>query len=250
MIADQVGKAASAPPRSLLVAASADGPDFRPLSKLHVLAVIGRRSLPSLIEATLFPAVLFYVCLVHFGPGVAMIAALSWSYGAIARRVLSGKPVPAVLVLAVLGLTTRTIFGVMSGTFIYFLQPVVTTLALSVVFLASLWIGRPIIGRLAHDFCPLSPEIASLPSIERLFAVLTVLWAGVHLVSAARDVRAPRQRVDTDVRLVEDVREPRDHHERDRAHRVVGDPHRSDREPGVRHRLRRRRAGDRRRRGR
>jgi hypothetical protein len=185
VIADQAGKAASSSPRSLLVAASADGPDVRPLSKLHVLAVIGRRSLPSLIEATLFPAVLFYVCLVHFGPGVAMIAALSWSYGAIARRVLSGKPVPAILKLAVLGLTVRTIFGVMSGTFIYFLQPVVTTLALSVAFLASLWIGRPIIGRLAHDFCPLSPEIASLPSIERLFAVLTVLWAGVHLVSAA-----------------------------------------------------------------
>ena len=73
----------------------------------------------------------------------------------------------------------------MSGTFIYFLQPVVTTLALAVVFLGSLLFGRPIIGRLASDFCPLSPEIANRPAILRLFWGLTLLWAGVHVLTAA-----------------------------------------------------------------
>ena len=67
------------------------------LSKLRVFAVIGRRSLPSLIEATLSPALLFYVCLVHIGPGVAMIAALSWSYGAVVRRMVFDGRVPAIL---------------------------------------------------------------------------------------------------------------------------------------------------------
>jgi hypothetical protein len=172
--------------QSLLVDASdADGHDEGHLSRMHVLAVIGRRSLPSLIEATVIPALLFYVCLVHIGPGVAMIAALSWSYGAVVRRMMFDGRVPAILWLAVLGLTVRTLLGVMSGTFIYFLQPVMTTIALAAAFVASLWVGQPIIGRLAHDFCPLSPDIASRPSIKLLFSKLTLLWAGVHLLSAA-----------------------------------------------------------------
>jgi uncharacterized protein DUF3159 len=156
----------------------------RRLSRLHVLTIIGRRSLPSLVEATLFPAVLFYVCLVHFGDGVAMIAALSWSYGAVVRRLLFGRHVPAILTLAVLGLTVRTLLGLTTGTFVYFVQPIMTTLALAAAFLVSVCIGRPLIARLAHDFCPLSPEITSRSSIKQLFSRLTWLWAGVHLVSA------------------------------------------------------------------
>jgi hypothetical protein len=170
---------------SMLVDASGSHPRESGISRLRVLAVIGRRSLPSLIEATVFPAVLFYLCLVHIGPAVAMIAALSWSYGAVMRRLVFDGRVPAILFLATLGLTVRTVLGFASGTFVYFLQPVMTTLALAAVFLGSLCIGRPIIGKLAHDFCPLSPDIACRPSIKRLFGKLTLLWAGVHLLSAA-----------------------------------------------------------------
>jgi uncharacterized membrane protein len=154
------------------------------LSKAHVIAAVARRSLPSVVEATVVPAAIFYLGLVNFGPTVGMVGALSWSYGAIARRVVFQRRVPALLGLATLGLTARTAIGVTSGTFIYLLQPIVTTLVLAAVFFASLCVGRPIIGRLAHDFCPLSPEIASRPSIKRLFSRLTLLWASVHLVSA------------------------------------------------------------------
>jgi phospholipid/cholesterol/gamma-HCH transport system permease protein len=60
-----------------------------------------------------------------------------------------------------------------------------TTVALAVVFLGSVVIGRPVIARLAHDFCPLAPEVAARPAVLRLFGGLTVLWAGVHIVTAA-----------------------------------------------------------------
>jgi hypothetical protein len=168
----------------MLVAVSDDHPSSH-LSKLHVLAVLARRSLPSLLEATVIPALLFYVCLVHIGATAAMLVVLSWSYGAVLRRLLSGRRIPAILILAVLGLTVRTLLGVMSGPFIYFVQPIVTTLALAAVFFGSLLVGRPIIGHLASDFCPLTPEIASRPAIVRLFTGLTLLWAGVHLLTAA-----------------------------------------------------------------
>lgn len=169
----------------MLVAATPTDEPNAYLSKPRVLAVLARRSLPSLLEATVIPAILFYVFLVNVGPGAAMLAVLSWSYGAVVRRLVSGRKIPTILFLAVLGLTVRTIFGIMSGTFIYFLQPVVTTLALALVFLGSLFFGRPIIGRLAKDFCPLTPEIANRPAVLRLFTGLTVLWAGVHLLTAA-----------------------------------------------------------------
>src|SRR5689334_15372575 len=74
----------------LLVAAEPgeDGSARPPLSKLHVLAVLGRRSLPRLIEATVVPGVLFYLFLITIGPTAAMLAALAWSYSAVARHLV------------------------------------------------------------------------------------------------------------------------------------------------------------------
>jgi hypothetical protein len=97
-----------------------------------------------------------------------------------------GTPVPAILLLATLGLTVRTLIGLVSGSmFAYFAQPVATTVALAAVFLGSVLIGRPVITRLAHDFCPIADEVADRPAVAQLFAGLTLLWAGVHLLTAA-----------------------------------------------------------------
>ena len=69
--------------------------------------------------------------------------------------------------------------------FFYFLQPLATTVALGFVFLGSVLVGRPLISRLAHDFCPIAPEVLLRPAVVELFVGLTVLWAGVHLLTAA-----------------------------------------------------------------
>jgi intracellular septation protein A len=169
----------------MLVAAPDDKDAPRaPISKRHVLRTVGRRSLPTLIEATLIPSVLFYVFLVTIGAPAAMLAALTWSWGTLLRRFVSGQRIPGVLQLAIVGLTMRTIIGLMSGTFLYFLQPIATAVALSLVFLGSLCFGRPMIARMASDFCPLDPDIASRAGITKLFSGLTLLWAGVHFLSA------------------------------------------------------------------
>jgi hypothetical protein len=155
------------------------------LSKVRILQAVGRRSLPSLIEATVIPAVLFYVFFTTLGPTAAMLGVLAWSYGAVVRRLAFGHDVPGILQLAVIGLTVRTVVGVLSGTFMYFLQPIATTVALALVFFGSLFFSKPMIARMASDFCPLSPEIAGRPGVVRLFSGLTLFWAGVHLLSAA-----------------------------------------------------------------
>lgn len=164
------------------------GPDRLPreLSKLSVFVAVVRRCGPHLIEATIIPALLFYGCLLVAGLSVAILAAVSWSYGAVGRRMVRRQPVPPILVLAVIGITVRTVVALMSGSsFVYFLQPILGTVAMGGVFLISIGIGRPLIGRLACEFWPLTPEVAARPSVLRLFRRLTLLWAAVNLVTAA-----------------------------------------------------------------
>ena len=139
-----------------------------------------------MLEATLAPALLFYVVALVVGGGAAMTAVLVWTYGAVLRRVVNGKAVPTVLILATTGLTVRTVVGLLSGSmFAYFLQPVATTLTLAAVFFASALIGRPLVARMAHDFVPLHVEVSGRPEVVRLFANLTFLWAAAHLLNAA-----------------------------------------------------------------
>jgi hypothetical protein len=155
------------------------------LPRRHVLTAVARRGLPGIIEASLVPSAIFLIVTGSLGATTAMIAVLVWGYSTILRRILRGKEVPSVLVLAMFGLTVKTLVGVVSGsTTAYFLQPVATTVAVGAVFFASVLVGRPLIARIAHDFCPISPEVASRPSVVRLFAGLTVLWATVQLVNA------------------------------------------------------------------
>jgi intracellular septation protein A len=151
-----------------------------------LLVAVARRGLPNLIEATVIPAVMFFVLVKTINVPTAMAAVLIWAYAAILRRVARGTKIPAILLLATLGLTVRTVVGLASGsTFAYFIQPIATTVALAAVFLGSVAIGRPVIARLAHDFCPLAPDVADRPAVLRLFGGLTLLWALVHIVTAA-----------------------------------------------------------------
>jgi hypothetical protein len=163
-------------------AASAVAPE---MSKLSVLVAVVRRCGPHLIEATLIPTALFYGCLMLTGVGIALVTALLWTYSAMARRLLCHQAVPPILVLGVIGITVRTLVALASGsTFIYFVQPILGTLATAGVFLGSILIGRPLIGRLALEFWPVPPDVASRPAVLRLFRRLTFLWAGVNLATA------------------------------------------------------------------
>jgi hypothetical protein len=165
------------------VAGETGGPEF---SKPAILGAVARKGLPNLIEATIIPAILFYVLVVAVGDMVAIVAAMAWGCVAVLRRLAFHQPIPSILLLGTLGLFIRTVVGLLSGSmFAYFLQPLATTVALAGVFFGSVLIGRPVIGRLAHDFCPIAPEVATRPAVAQLFAGLTFLWAGVHLLTAA-----------------------------------------------------------------
>ena len=155
-------------------------------SKVSVVKAVGRRMVPYLIEATLIPTALFYVVFITFELKWAIVAALGWTYAALGRRIVTGRPIPGLLVLATLGISVRTVIYLLSGNdFVYFLQPIMRTVATAVAFALSVCVDRPLIARFAADFCPLTPDVQVRPAIVRLFRRLTYLWAAVNAIAAA-----------------------------------------------------------------
>jgi len=150
------------------------------------LRALARHALPNLVEASLVPLAVFYGALWLVGVWGGLFAALAWSYTAIARRLVTGRPVPGLLVLGVVGITARTIVAALSGSvFVYFLQPTLTTVLIAGIFLVSVPAGRPLAERLAGDFCPLPAAFVGSPPVRRFFARITLLWAFVQLTNAA-----------------------------------------------------------------
>jgi hypothetical protein len=80
-------------------------------------------------------------------------------------------------VLSVVLVTARTVVAYATGSaFLYFVQPTASTFLVAVLFLVTAVARRPIIERLARDFCPLDPEMFSQPFVRRFFLRLSLLW--------------------------------------------------------------------------
>jgi uncharacterized membrane protein len=154
---------------------------------LPSLLGVARHSMPRVFEATLVPTALLYSSVKILGsvwPGA--IAALIWAVLIIFGRALRSQRVPGILVLAAIGLAIRTAVAMASeSTFIYFLQPIITSMVVAAIYLGTLWTDQPMIARLARDFCPLTEEVAQHPGVRRHFRRLTVMWSGVNIVNGA-----------------------------------------------------------------
>ncbi|MDQ1696435.1 MAG: hypothetical protein QOJ03_1788 [Frankiaceae bacterium] len=160
-------------------------PDLTGTCTRTTLLAVARHSVPTIVEATLIPTALFYAAWLTLGSWAAYAAALGWSVTAVLRRLRTRERIPGILILALIGLTLRTALAMATGsTFLYFAQPIMGTSVIAVLFLASALTTRPFVGRLAGDFYPLTPEIASRLRIKQLFRRLTLLWAGVQLLNA------------------------------------------------------------------
>jgi uncharacterized membrane protein len=147
-------------------------------------AVIKRVSL-SLLIAVIVPAVVFYGFFVLAGVWTAIVAALGWSYGAIAWRAATGRRTSGLLILAAILLTGRTALSIAADSaWLYFLQPVISDGIVALLFLISLASARPMVARLAGDFYPMDHELAMRPRVRRLFWHLTLFWGVLGLARA------------------------------------------------------------------
>ncbi len=156
-----------------------------PVSPRPGLGAVVGRVVTSITIGCAVPAALFYATFAWAGVWAAIGCALAWSYGALAWRALTGRRTSGLLVLTAAVLTGRSAISFAADSpFLYFLQPILTDAAIGIAFLVSLFGARTLIARLAGDFYPMTDEIAGRPRIQRLFRVLTAMWALLYLGKA------------------------------------------------------------------
>ena len=144
-----------------------------------------RHALPVVLEGVVGPLVLFYLLLVLTGFKGALIAALTWSYLALGRRLVRGERVSMLLLFGTILITLRTVVAFVTGSaFVYFAQPTAGTVVISLALLVSALVGRPFTQRFAHDFCPMDPAMMRRPLVRRFFIRISVLWATVLMLNA------------------------------------------------------------------
>src|SRR3954447_24596576 len=145
-------------------------PDHRgPATRLPRVAQIARHAAPRVLVATVIPTVLFLAGNASFGLAGGLAAALTWSWGCIAWRSMSGRPVGGLLTIGALGLSIRTVVALLShSAFVYFASPAVVMTISGFVILVSAATTRPLIARVVSDVVPLPAALADDPRTGRL----------------------------------------------------------------------------------
>jgi intracellular septation protein A len=139
-----------------------------------------------LLESTLIPLGLFWVLFNQAGFDAGLFAALGWSALAISRRLVLRRRLPVVLLISTGLLVARTAIGLWTGsTFFYFLQPTVQNFVFALALLVTLGFERPLLAKLADDFCPFPEALTGHPHIKRFFKRVSLLWAFVFMVNGA-----------------------------------------------------------------
>jgi intracellular septation protein A len=153
---------------------------------LPPLRDLALRALPRLVEGVLVPTALFLLLLNTAGVRAAIVGGFAWSMAVIVVRRMLGRRVPTMVLIGVGVLLGRTLLSLATGSsFLYFLQPTLGTATIGLVMLGSALLGRPLVLRLARDFCPLPADTMGDPHLRRFFLGISFFWGVTNLVNAA-----------------------------------------------------------------
>jgi len=155
-------------------------PGWRPIAK---------RACTTVVMVSLLPMAVFYTSLSLFGLRTAVLTTVGWYYAGLLLKVVRRKPVLAAAMVGAGLLSIRAVITFLTGSaFIYFLQPVAGTVATATVFAATALAGRPILDRLAHEFCPIPADTATRLRDARFFSRLSIVWSMTYFLNAAGTV--------------------------------------------------------------
>ncbi|GAA0428463.1 hypothetical protein Acor_71340 [Acrocarpospora corrugata] len=144
-----------------------------------------RQAVPRLLEGVVAPLAVFYAALYVLGFTGALIAAASWVYGSVGYRLIRRMPIPGTMVVATIAITFRTLLGLWTNNAVaYFIQPELGTICISVIFLASVRLRRPLVQKLTLDYIHLPAFVLRHERMRRFFARITLLWAFVLLANS------------------------------------------------------------------
>jgi intracellular septation protein A len=166
----------------------AGAPQHRITTLIHLpsMGSLLRHAGRPLLESTLIPLALFWILFTQSGFTAGVIGALSWSAFAIGRRAVKRERIPAILWLTTTLLVARTVVGLWTGSaFLYFLQPTVQNFVFAGLLLVTIGFERPLLAKLADDFCAFPDTLTRHPQMKRFFKRVSLLWAAVFLVNGA-----------------------------------------------------------------
>lgn len=149
------------------------------------LTALAKQAVPRLLEGVVAPLAVFYVSMAVLGYKWALIAAAAYVYIGVGQRLVRRAKVPATMFVALLAITARTAVGFWTGSWVwYFIQPEIGTIFLSMVFLASVRLNRPLVQKLTLDYIHLPSAVLKHERVRRFFVRITLLWAFVLLANS------------------------------------------------------------------
>ncbi len=154
--------------------------------QLPRLRTMWRHAAPRVFEGCIAPVAVFLIALELLGVIGAIVAGLGLAYGLIAWRLATHRTIPGLLLIGALTLTVRSILALMTGSvLLYFLQPTLGTAVVGCAFLFSAGTSRPMVGKIARDFCTIPDHVAHTVPMKRFFRQITLLWAATEIVNSA-----------------------------------------------------------------
>jgi hypothetical protein len=153
------------------------------------LAADRARVATTLATVSLLPMTVFYTSMSLFGLRTAALATAGLCYTGLLATWARGRPVLATAFLTAGLLSLRAVIMFCTGSvLLYFLQPVAGTLAVATVFAVTGLAGRPVLDRLAHEFCPFPSELSAWLREARFFTRLSLVWSVTYLLNAVGTV--------------------------------------------------------------
>lgn len=144
------------------------------------------RALLLLTESVLVPTAILYICMRTVGTAPGLAGVLGWCAMTMGLRFILGRRVPSTLLLVVGILVARTAIALAaSSVWLYLLQPVAASILMSVVFVGSALIGRPVTQRLAQDFVRLPERLLADRRMQRVFIEVALIWGVSRAIDAA-----------------------------------------------------------------
>ena len=148
---------------------------------LHIVS----GALPAITVATVIPLALFYGVSAVAGMKAGIVASLAWAYLMLGRQIIRSRRMSGVLTITAFTLTVRCITWVVhQSAFTYFVVPVFETIGMSLLFVVTLAMGRPLLVSLARDFVPSLGDRLGHSDHKRLVRDLSCVWGAVYLGSA------------------------------------------------------------------
>lgn len=150
-----------------------------------------------LVETAVVPTVLLLVLLNTSGLLAGAASAFGWCLLSLVLRWIFGRRLPASLLLATLVVGERGLVALAtSSAFLYLLQPAIGSALMSLLFIGSAAIGRPVTLRLASDLLALPDHIVARREVRRMFTQVALLWGLSRLLDAAMSIGSLRLGLD------------------------------------------------------